>query len=75
MATIVQLDNRRSGPAEPLDALIALVEDDLKAVIKPQFVESIRKASRKATVSQILTKRNDRDLMDYYVKELARERD
>ena len=32
MATIVQLDNRRAGPVEPLDALIALVEDDLKAV-------------------------------------------
>ncbi|MBT7449835.1 MAG: polyprenyl synthetase family protein [Rhodospirillaceae bacterium] len=32
VATIVQLDNRRAGPVEPLDALIALVEDDLKAV-------------------------------------------
>ncbi len=32
VATVVQFDNRRAGASEPLDALVALVEDDLKAV-------------------------------------------
>nr|CAB3219639.1 ATP-binding cassette sub-family E member 1 [Phallusia mammillata] len=42
-----------------------IVEDDLKAVIKPQYVDQIPKAV-KGTVQQMLDKKDDTGTQDYY---------
>lgn len=40
-----------------------ILEDDLKALIKPQYVDQIPKAVR-GTVQQLLDKKNERDNVD-----------
>jgi len=46
-----------------------LLEDKLKAMIKPQYVDKIPK-SIDGTVGDILDKKDDKKLKDYYLKEL-----
>merc|ERR1711990_566795 len=49
-----------------------ILEDNLKAIIKPQYVDQIPKAV-KGTVQAILKKKDERDVKDHYIKVLELE--
>jgi len=49
-----------------------ILEDNLKAIIKPQYVDQIPKAV-KGTVKQVLDKKDERDIQPFYIEQLELE--